>query len=61
MVYGHHDLEGDRDLENPGEDETPHQDEEPTWITEHRNILKKTADLTNNSKNATENPNGFRK
>ena len=60
-MYGHHDLEGFRDLENPGKDETPPQDEEPTWITEHRNILKKTADLTNNSKNATENPNGFRK
>ena len=49
---GQHDLQGDPDLENPGSNS-----EEPRWITDHRNTLKRTANMT--SGDAT-NPNGFR-
>ena len=51
----HHDLIGDPDLENP--DSGDELADEPKWITEHRNTLKRTANLT--SREAS-NPNGFR-
>ena len=53
-----HDLPGDPDLENPDKyDEQDAHDEEPAWISEHRNILERTAQLTSNE---AANPNGFR-
>ena len=38
---GQHDLQGDPDLENPGSNS-----EEPRWITDHRNTLERTANMT---------------
>ena len=51
-----HDLPGDPDLENPSEADSD-DDSEPAWITEHRNILERTAAMTSNE---SKNPNGFR-
>lgn len=51
-----HDLIGDPDLENP-EHSNDGYFEEPAWIRDHRNTLKRTANMT--SKEAA-NPNGFR-
>lgn len=51
-----HDLQGDADLENPDSDNEDDA-EEPRWITDHRNTLKRTANLTSQQ---AANPNGFR-
>ena len=60
----HHDLQGDPSLENPdsgddesGDDEESESYDEPAWITDHRNTLKRTANMTSE---AAANPNGFR-
>jgi len=53
----YHDLQGDPDLENPEDGHANSSMEEPAWITDHRNTLKRTANMTSKEAN---NPNGFR-
>lgn len=45
----HHDLQGDPSLENAdsdNEEENGSYREEPAWIRDHRNTLKRTANMT---------------